>query len=78
LIVKALTMPQVAAAATITLRHLQGLIAEGQGPVVTEVGRRRIVLEDDYNRWIRARRQVAPKSRRGRPPKDDCDAAPAA
>jgi hypothetical protein len=70
---------EVADAAHITPRHLRKLISIGKGPVVTLLGDKQIVLEDDHNRWLRSWRQVSDKPKRGRPPKieQNRDAAPA-
>jgi hypothetical protein len=44
--------------ADITLRTLQREIARGEGPVVTHVTqRRRIILNEDGDNWLRARRR---------------------
>jgi hypothetical protein len=76
---QALTMREVAKSAKITVRHLQSLIAKGEGPTVTELGRRRVVLEPDHNSWLRSRRRVPHKAKRGRPAKiaQDRGAVPA-
>lgn len=47
--------------ADITLRTLQREIARGDGPTVTHVTqRRRVILNEDGDAWLRARRQPAP------------------
>jgi hypothetical protein len=55
---RGLTELESARSATITLRTWQRLVASGQGPVLTHISqRRRIVLEDDNERWLRSRRR---------------------
>jgi hypothetical protein len=55
---KALTLGEVAKGATITRRHLEAIIAKGEGPVVIHLGRRTVVLEKDFDDWLLGRRQV--------------------
>jgi hypothetical protein len=56
--IKALTLGEAARAATITKRHLEGLISRGEGPIITALGARKIILEPDYDAWLQSRRQV--------------------
>jgi hypothetical protein len=47
--------------AGISLRHLQRLIAAGEGPILTELGERiNGVTDDDGDAWLAARRRLPP------------------
>jgi excisionase family DNA binding protein len=82
-LLKALTLNEVAKLATITRRHLESLIAKGEGPVVIPLGRRKAVLEEDFDAWLRSRRQVTGHQSKASAhiastaAEENCDAAPA-
>jgi hypothetical protein len=47
--------------AGISLRHLQRLIAGGEGPILTELGERiKGVTDDDGDAWLAGRRRLPP------------------
>jgi hypothetical protein len=54
--IKGLQLYESAEQAGITERFLRKLIAQGEGPVVTELGARRVILESDHNAWLKSRR----------------------
>ena len=56
-----LSFDQAAARTNLCRRSLERLIAQGKGPEIIELSkRRRGVLEADFERWIAARRRPAP------------------
>lgn len=56
-----ITRKQAAERAAISLRHLERLIACGEGPAVIRLGVRRVAIsETDFANWIASRRQAAP------------------
>ena len=58
-----LTILEAAAALKVSRRHLQSLLAKGEGPPVIRLGRRRIIRRDALNHWL-AEREVAYASAR--------------
>jgi hypothetical protein len=60
---KALTISEAAKGATITRRHFEALVSKGEGPVVINLGKRKIILEEDFDAWLRGRRQVKRKTK---------------
>jgi predicted DNA-binding transcriptional regulator AlpA len=58
---KLITRQEAAARASISLRHLERLIGNGQGPPLVRLGARRIaIVEADFEAWLSSRRQVPP------------------
>jgi predicted DNA-binding transcriptional regulator AlpA len=56
-----LTLKETARQDGVSLRHLQRLIATGEGPPTVELGPRRVgVIEADNQRWVMSRRRVPP------------------
>ncbi len=55
----ALTLPEVAAALRVSRRHLQSLLAKGEGPPVIRLGRRRIIRREALDRWLAKREATA-------------------
>lgn len=71
-----LTLNEFAARAGITRRSVERLIADGSGPAIVRLMRRRVgILEKDAQAWLLSRRQPAPGEvsnvprKRGRPRK---------
>jgi predicted DNA-binding transcriptional regulator AlpA len=58
---KTLTKKQFAAQIGKSVRHLERLISEGEGPPIVRLGARAVgILEDDGEAWIERRRVVPP------------------
>ncbi len=62
-----LTIAETASLLRVSLRHLQNLLRQGDGPPVVHLGRRRIIRREALNAWICARETTfspadAPKS----------------
>jgi excisionase family DNA binding protein len=56
-----ITRKQAAERAAISLRHLERLIAVGEGPAVIRLGGRRVgIAEADLAAWLNSRRRPAP------------------
>ncbi len=56
-----ITRKEAAARAAISLRHLERLIACGEGPAVVRLGARRVAIsETDFAAWIASRRHAPP------------------
>ena len=56
-----ITRKQAAERAAISLRHLERLLACGEGPAVVRLGARRVAIsETDFASWIMSRRQTPP------------------
>jgi excisionase family DNA binding protein len=58
---RVLSYAEAASRAGIARRSLERLIAEGEGPAVVHISRRRRgILETDLERWLLSRRRAAP------------------
>jgi len=56
-----ITRKQAAERAAISLRHLERLIACGEGPAVIRLGLRRVAIsESDFAAWIESRDHAPP------------------
>lgn len=56
-----ITRKEAAARAAISLRHLERLIGNGEGPPIVRLGARRVgIAESDLNQWLASRRHVPP------------------
>ncbi len=51
----ALTIAEAADALRVSLRHLQNLLRQGDGPPVVHLGRRLIIRREALNQWLVAR-----------------------
>lgn len=51
----ALTISEAAGLLRVSLRHLQNLLRQGEGPPVVHLGRRRIIRREALNAWLVAR-----------------------
>jgi excisionase family DNA binding protein len=50
--VEALTIEEAAEALRVSRRHLQQLMAEGHGPPVVRLGRRKIIRREALHQWL--------------------------
>lgn len=57
----ALTMPEAAKNAGISRAQLYNFIKEGNGPKVTKLNRRSVILTEDLQEWLRSMRDYANK-----------------
>jgi hypothetical protein len=61
-----LTKKEAAKRGNISVRHLERLIASGEGPPLVLLGPRRVgIIEEDNDAWLRARRSVLPGFKEG-------------
>jgi predicted DNA-binding transcriptional regulator AlpA len=59
-----LTKKAAAARASISERHLENLIAAGEGPPLINLGKRRLgIADNDLAAWLRSRRIPQPNSK---------------
>jgi excisionase family DNA binding protein len=56
---EAVTIAEAADLIRVSRRHLQKLMASGDGPPVVQLGRRKIIRLDALRHWLVAREQVA-------------------
>ncbi len=56
--VETLTILEAAATLRVSRRHLQSLLAKGEGPPAVRLGRRRVIRREALNHWL-AEREVA-------------------
>jgi hypothetical protein len=60
------TKKQFAKQAGVSVRHLERLLAAGEGPPIVQLGvRRKGIADDDGETWLRSRRRVPPGFREG-------------
>ena len=60
------TCKETAARDAMSLRHLQRLIAKGEGPPIIRLGERRIAIaEEDNDQWLASRRRLPPGFKEG-------------
>ena len=52
---RALTISEAAGLLRVSLRHLQNLLRQGEGPPMIHLGRRRIIRREALNAWLVAR-----------------------
>ncbi len=50
-----LTIAEAADALRVSLRHLQNLLRQGEGPPMVHLGRRRFIRREALNAWLVAR-----------------------
>lgn len=50
-----LTIAEAAGLLRVSLRHLQNLLRQGEGPPVVQLGRRRIIRRKALHQWLIAR-----------------------
>lgn len=50
--VEALTIEETAEALRVSRRHLQQLMADGHGPPVVRLGRRKIIRREALHQWL--------------------------
>lgn len=63
---KILTRKETAARGAISLRHLERLIGNGEGPPIIRLGARRIgIAEEDLDQWLASRRNLPPGFKEG-------------
>ena len=63
---KVLNLDEAAERDNCSRRHLERLIARGEGPPIVKLGLRRIgVLEADNDAWLLSRRRVPPGFKEG-------------
>ncbi len=56
-----ITRKEAAIRAAISLRHLERLIGNGEGPPIVRLGARRVAIaEADLDQWLASRRHVPP------------------
>jgi excisionase family DNA binding protein len=65
-VIKVLTIAEAAHAASITRRHLENMLAKGEGPVTVSLGKRRLITESDFDKWITSRREK-PRTKASKP-----------
>ncbi len=51
----ALTISEIASLLRVSLRHLQNLLRQGEGPPVIHLGRRRIIRREALGQWLAER-----------------------
>jgi excisionase family DNA binding protein len=56
-VIRILTIAEAANAASVTRRHLENMLAKGEGPVTVSLGKRRLITEADFDKWIMSRRE---------------------
>lgn len=56
---EALTIEETAALMRVSKRHLHKLMADGDGPPVVQLGRRKIIRREALRQWLEARERVA-------------------
>jgi excisionase family DNA binding protein len=56
---EALTIDEAASVIRVSRRHLHKLMADGDGPPVVQLGRRKIIRRQALREWLEAREQVA-------------------